>query len=285
MRIGFLGPAGTFSHAAVHASPRTPADAELVPAGTVHATVLAVQSGTVERALVPIENALEGAVNATLDALAFDAPDVRMVGEEVLAVRHCLVAAQDVPLAAIRTVLSHPQANGQCQDFLRRELPSAAVLPAASTAEAIRLVAAGEAPDPPAAAIGTALAAELYGAVVLREGVEDDASNVTRFVWLARDGAVDDAADAPGGRWKTSVVFSGDGDGRPGWLVRCLSEFAFRGVNLTKIESRPARHRLGHYLFHLDMDGSIADPRVAEAVAALEIHGASTRVLGSYLAA
>jgi len=283
MRIGFLGPEGTFSHAAVRASSRTPADAELVPVSTVHATVLAVQAGTVDRALVPIENALEGAVNATLDALAFDAPGVVVVGEEVLAVRHCLVSDSARPLADIRTVLSHPQANGQCQDYLRRELPDAEVLPAASTAEAIRLVAAGEAPGPPAAAIGTALAAELYGATVLAEGVEDDTSNVTRFVWLA--GEDDPAPAGDDVAWKTSVVFSGDGDGAPGWLVRCLSEFAFRGVNLTKIESRPARHRLGHYLFHLDMDGAMADPAVAEAVGALRVHGAHVRVLGSYPAA
>lgn len=283
MRIGYLGPEGTFSHAAVRAGSRTPRDAELVPLGTVHATVLAVQSAEVDRALVPIENALEGAVNATLDALAFDAPGVLVIGEEVLAVRHCLVADTDRPLGEIRTVLSHPQANGQCQDFLRRELPQAAVLAAASTAEAIRLVAGGEAPGPPAAAIGTALAAELYGATVLREGIEDDASNVTRFVWLGREA---DPAPVPDGAvWKTSVVFSGDGDGAPGWLVRCLSEFAFRGVNLTKIESRPARHRLGHYLFHLDMDGSTADAPVADAVDALRVHGAHVRVLGSYPAA
>ncbi len=283
MRIAYLGPAGTFSHAAVRASARTPVDAELVPVSTVHATVLAVQSADVDRALVPIENALEGAVNATLDALAFDAPGVLVIGEEVLAVRHCLVADADRPLAEIRTVLSHPQANGQCQDFLRRELPQAEVLPAASTAEAIRLVTTGAAPGPPAAAIGTALAAELYGATVLQEGVEDDASNVTRFVWLGRE--PDPEPVSPDAVWKTSVVFSGDGDGAPGWLVRCLSEFAFRGVNLTKIESRPARHRLGHYLFHLDMDGSTADGPVADAVGALRVHGAHVRVLGSYPAA
>lgn len=294
MRIAFLGPLGTFSHAAVRASARTPPDAELVPVGTVHAAVTAVQAGDVDRALVPIENALEGAVNATLDALAFDAPAVVVIGEEVLAVSHCLVAREPVALDAIDAVLSHPQANAQCQGFLRRELPQARVLAAPSTAEAIRMVAQDDDPratstprDRPLAAIGTALAAELYGGVVLREGVEDDPGNATRFVWLASTGDLPPAADElPAGTpWKTSVVFSGDGDGQPGWLVRCLSEFAFRGVNLTKIESRPSRHRMGHYLFHVDLDGSVDDRPTADAVEALRAHCAEVRVLGSYPAA
>ncbi len=287
MRVGFLGPAGTFSDAAVRASTRTPPDAELVPIETVHATVLAVQSGDVDWALVPIENALEGAVNATLDALAFDAPTVMLVGEEVLEVSHCLVAATDIPLDRIELVLSHPQANAQCQAFLRREVPGARVLAAASTAEAIRAVAAGEVSGSGAAAIGTRLAADLYAAVVLREGIEDDPGNVTRFVWLAAAGAAAPGASdvADGTPWRTSIVFSGDGDGQSGWLVRCLSEFAFRGVNLTKIESRPSRHRMGHYLFHVDLDGSVDDPATADAIDALRAHCAEVRILGSYPAA
>lgn len=283
MRIGHLGPAGTFSEAAVRASPRTAPDAELVPIPSVHATVVAVELGEVDRALVPVENALEGAVNATLDALAFDAPGVEVVGEELLAVEHCLAARGPVALREITTVLSHPQANAQCQAFLRRELPQARVLPADSTAEAIRLVAEGE--DPSAAAIGTRLAAELYGATVLAEGIEDDPGNVTRFVWLARRAAETPPAERQAGAWKTSLVFGGDGDGTPGWLVRCLSEFAFRGVNLNKIESRPSRNRLGHYLFHVDLDGSVEDRPVADAVAALAAHCTEVRVLGSYPAA
>lgn len=286
MRIAHLGPAGTFTEAAVRASRRTPPDAELVPMTTVHATVVAVQSGDCDRALVPIENALEGAVNATLDALAFDAPSVVVVGEEVLGIEHCLVARAATPLGAIETVLSHPQANAQCQGFLRRELPQARVLPAASTAEAIRLVAQDEDPEARAAAIGTRLAAELYGATVLREGIEDDPTNVTRFVWLAAQQARSTPQDeAITGPWKTSVVFGGDGDGQPGWLVRCLSEFAFRGVNLNKIESRPSRHRLGHYLFHVDLDGGTGEAPVQDAIDALRGHCTEVRVLGSYPAA
>jgi len=119
---------------------------------------------------------------------------------------------------------------------------------------------------------------------VLREGVDDDPDNATRFVWLGREGAEPVGGDA-GGAWKTSVVFAGAGDLQPGWLVRCLSEFAFRGVNLTKIESRPRRGRLGHYLFHVDMDGRDDERAVADAVQALHAHCEVVRLLGSYPAA
>ena len=150
-----------------------------------------------------------------------------------------------------------------------------------STADAVREVAST---DRPWAALGPASAAALYGCRVLRDRVDDERDNATRFVWLARAGT---PPVTPPGRapWKTSVVFAGAGDQSPGWLVRCLSEFAFRGVNLTRIESRPRRARLGHYLFHVDMDGRAEDPAVADAVAALGGHCEEVRLLGSYPAA
>lgn len=283
MRIGYLGPEGTFSHEV--ATARAGAGDELVPLTTNHDVVVAVQSGAVDRAVAPVENLIDGAVTAVLDALAFDAPDVAIVGEDVARVRQALIAAGPVELADIRTVLSHPVALGQCGAFLRSALPQAVPQTASSTAEAVRLVAAGEAGEG-AAAIGTALAADRYGATVLRDGIEDEGENRTRFAWLARtaDIAPDPAAvDAPG--MKTSVLFHGDGDGAPGWLVRCLSEFAFRGVNLTRIESRPARRRLGHYVFHVDCDGHAASEPVAGAIAALRPHCEEVRVLGTYAAA
>jgi prephenate dehydratase len=132
------------------------------------------------------------------------------------------------------------------------------------------------------AALGTPLAGELYGAVTIAEDLGDEPANATRFVWLAREG--DTLGDGEGNAdWKSSVVFSGDGDGSPGWLVRCLSEFAFRGVNLTRIESRPARRRLGHYVFLLDLTGRADQPgAAADAVAGLSAHCEELRVLGSY---
>jgi prephenate dehydratase len=280
MRLGYLGPPGTFSEEAVRAADPGAHD-ERVPFATIHETVVAVQDGAVDRALVPIENSLEGGVSATLDALAFDAPDVEIVGETVLAIRNCLIARSDLALDAIETVVSHPQPLGQCARFLRDNLPRASVRATTSTADAVREVAAS---DRPWAALGPRSAAEVYGARVLRAGVDDEADNATRFVWLARAGTSPVAEGALGG-WKTSVVFAGAGDRAPGWLVRCLSEFAFRGVNLTRIESRPRRAQLGHYLFYVDMEGRAADPSVTDAIAALGRHCEEVRLLGSYPAA
>ena len=300
MRLGYLGPAGTFSEEAVRQA--AVPDAELVPFVSIHDAVLAVDRGDVDRALVPVENSLEGGVSATLDALAWEARATVIVGETVLGIRNCLIAREALALDAIEVVLSHAQPLAQCARFLRAELPGAAVRAAASTAEAVRtVVESSEA----WAAIGPRGAAERYGARVLREAIDDEPGNATRFVWLAPAGtapgappdpgvARGDAGAAPGdagaaagrgGPWKTSVLFAGAGDAQPGWLVRCLSEFAFRGVNLTKIESRPMRGRLGHYLFHVDMEGRADDASVAAAVAALDAHCDEVRLLGTYPAA
>jgi prephenate dehydratase len=165
---------------------------------------------------------------------------------------------------------------------VRSTLGEARAVAWTSTAEAVRVAVerAGEA----WAAIGTPRAAELYGAEVLRDGVEDVAGNATRFVWLARAGEAGPDA-AGGGAHKTSLLFAGAGDAQAGWLVRCLSEFAFRGVNLTRIESRPRRDRLGDYVFFIDLEGAVADEGVAAAVEGLRAHCDTVRVIGSYPAA
>jgi prephenate dehydratase len=271
-RVGYLGPAGTFTHEALAASGTT---GEPVPLPTVHDTVMAVHDRTVERALVPIENSLEGSVNATLDALALETDEVVIAGELVHPIHQCLVGPGRVALEDVTTVVSHPQASAQCRRFLRERLGAARVVPAASTAEAVRQVTTGD--DPAAAAIGTRLAAELYGGELLLSGVEDVPENETRFVWLAREGA-----SSSEGPWKTSIVFSGAGAGAPGWLVRCLSEFAFRGVNLTRIESRPNRQGLGRYMFFVDLEGRTEEPGVAASIEGLRTHADAVRVLGSF---
>jgi len=280
MRLGYLGPPGTFSEEAARHAVATQ-DAELVPFGSIHEAVLAVDGGAVDRALVPVENSLEGGVTATLDALAWDAHETVILGETVLAIRNCLIAREPIALEAIEAVISHPQPLAQCARFLRAELPGAAVRAAASTADAVRTVS--ESHDP-WAALGPRGAAERYGCRVLREEIDDEPGNTTRFVWLGRAGSAP-LETGGGGAWKTSVVFAGAGDAQPGWLVRCLSEFAFRGVNLTKIESRPRRGRLGHYLFHVDMEGRVDEPSVADAVGALDAHCEEVRLLGTYPAA
>jgi len=283
VRVGYLGPPGTNSEEALRAV--APADAVAVALPTIYDTVMAVAGGAVERALVPIENSLEGSVNATLDAIAVDAEDVVIVGETVHPIRTCLIAREVLPLSSVEVVVSHPQASGQCARFIRTELTLARVVPADSTADAVRIVS--EASGKPWVALGTRLAAELYGCAVLKDGVEDVAGNETRFVWLAR---ADAAGAVPGGgseqaAWKTSVVFWGGGDEEAGWLVRCLSELAFRGVNLTKIESRPRKLGLGHYMFFLDMEGRNDDPAVAAALDGLRALCDDVRALGSYPAA
>jgi prephenate dehydratase len=277
-RLGYLGPAGTFSEEAVRSAPDA-GSAELVALRTVRDTVMAMHDGTVDRAVVPIENSLEGPIGVTLDTLA-EEHDVTIVGELVLSVSPCLIAREPLELDEIVRVVSHPQPLAQCARFLRDNLPGAEVMSAASTAEAVRVVAAEQAPW---AALGTVRAAELYGAIVLAYGVEDEPGNATRFVWLARASA--QPAPRAARPAKTSLAFWGSGDDSPGWLVRCLSEFAFRGVNLTKIESRPLRAQLGHYRFFVDCEGAASDGAVAEAVAGLRAQCERVQVLGSYPAA
>jgi prephenate dehydratase len=284
MRLGHLGPAGTFTEEA--AAPTAAASGgRLVPYPTVGDAIAAVLAGEVDRALVPIENSLEGSVNASVDALSAD-ERLAIVGEEVLGITQCLIARSEVALEDVRRVLSHPQGLAQCARFLRERLPSATLVATSSTAEAVRSLATADAAS---AAIASRRAAEVHGGVVLREGIEDEAGNETRFAWLAlrdADGRAEPfPAARPGARSRTSVLFSGAGDGTAGWLVGCLSEFAERGVNLVRIESRPARRRLGHYLFLVDCDGASDDPPVAEAIEALAAHCDRVRVLGSYAAA
>jgi prephenate dehydratase len=279
MRVGFLGPAGTYSQEAMFAWPGSE-NYEPVPLPSVHDAVMAVHERRVERALVPIENSLEGAVNATLDALAFETDDVQITGELVHAIHHCLIAREPVELERIAAVASHPQASGQCATFLRTRLARASVVTAASTADAVRLVAEREAGEP-WAALGSRAAAELYGCAVLASDVEDPPGSETRFVWIGRE-APDPGV---GGAWKTALMFWEPSDDRPGWLVRCLTEFAEREVNLTRIESRPRRRGLGTYMFFVDAAGRADDPAVAQAIGALRSHAEGVRVLGSFPAA
>ena len=246
MRVGFLGPAGTYSEEALRAS--APPGVEEVPCTSVYETVMAVQDGLVDRAVVPIENALEGGVAATLDALAGEADRVRIAGEVVHPIHHCLVAAR-----AARARGRDERGVASPGERPVRPLPARA---APRRRARHGPVHRGRGDDGPqgggtAAALGSRLAAELYDCQVLAENVEDRPDNVTRFVWLAPAGDTPTRArDA-----KTSIVFWGAGDESPGWLVEVLRQFADRGVNLTRIESRPRRVRLGHYMFFADLEG------------------------------
>jgi prephenate dehydratase len=245
---------------------------------TIPDAILAVERGEAERALVPIENSLEGSVRPTLDTLAFEVDAVTIVGEHDYRVRVHLIAREGVKTEDVEAVLSHPQPLAQCARFLREHLPEIELRSVSSTAAAVRMVSESARPW---AALGARAAAKLYGCELLREGVEDQEDNVTRFVWIAPQGT-EHVAAGPDAAWKTSLVFSELGADHPGALVDALSEFSGRGINLSRIESRPLRQGLGRYMFFCDLEGKEADPAVAEAIEQLRGKADSVRILGSY---
>ncbi len=281
--IAYLGPAGTHSEEALlHALGPDAADADLQPRASIGDAIDAVQAGEdVKAAFVPIENSIEGAVTQTLDALVHDAPDVQIVGEIVWPVHHCLIAREPLALDAITSITSHPQALAQCTRFIREQTGARQTRDALSTSEAVRAVVDGVFD----AAIASRLAAEEYGGTVVSENIEDESGNATRFVWLARAPLATGWLGTDAGGRKTSVVFAGFNDTSAGSLVSILEEFASRDVNLTKIESRPERTRLGHYLFFADLSGAEQDPAVAAALDGVRAKVRMLRVLGSFAVA
>jgi len=274
MRIAYLGPAGTFTEDALgEAAPE--GGFEPLRTATIHEAILAVEAGKADRALVPFENSIEGSVRGTLDTLAFEAGAVTIVGEHDYAVRAHLIAREEIELGDVEAVLSHQQPLAQCARFLREQLSGVELRSVSSTAAAVRMVAESVRPW---AAIGSRAAAGLYECRILREGIQDEADNVTRFVWIAPAGVEPEGA----GPWKTSLVFSELGEDHPGALVNALREFSDRGVNLTRIESRPLRSGLGRYMFFCDLEGAATDGVVAEAIERLRAKAESVRILGSY---
>jgi prephenate dehydratase len=282
VRIAYLGPAGTFTEDALgEIEFQGGEDIEPLRKPSIHDAVLAVERGEADRAFVPIENSIEGSVRNTLDTLAFETESVAILGEHDFAVHAALMASEEIALERVTAVLSHPQPLSQCARFLREHLPSAELREVGSTAEAARLV--GESSEP-WAAIGAVAAAKLYDCTVLRERIEDEGNNVTRFVWIGPGQVKPGTAGlvSQGDAWKTSLVFSELGDDHPGALVEALREFSSRGVNLTRIESRPLRLGLGRYMFFCDLEGAISEVAVKEAVDALRGKAESVRILGSY---
>lgn len=271
-RVAYLGPEGTFTEEALLSLDEA-RDAELIPCASVPDVVHRVAAGDVDAGLVPIENSIEGSVNVTLDTLAFSADQVQIAGEVVRPIRHALLGVEGAARAAITDVVSHPHATAQCRDYLARALPGARIHAANSTAEAARDVA--ERADAAWAAIGTALAGELYGLRVLDADIEDRDENKTRFV-LVRT-----ARAAATGTDKTSVVCFIEKD-RPGSLLAILHEFSDRQINLTKLESRPTKERLGEYCFFIDMEGHADEPPVRYAIDSLRTKILDVKVLGSY---
>jgi prephenate dehydratase len=270
MRIAYLGPPGTFSEEAVARCDLARGDAP-VPHPTFADAYRALRAGEVDGALLPIENSIEGSVGATLDLLVHE-PGPLIRRELLLPVRQHLLVRAGTRLEEVRRVLSHPQAIGQCSRFLRDRLAGVSLEPTHSTADAARKVAAGE---PDAAAIGSRTAAERFGLAVLAEAIQDVDENVTRFVLLAQ------ADEAPTGRDRTSIAFTLDRD-RPGGLYEVLGELARRGINLSKVESRPMKEALGHYVFFLDFERHRLDPEAAAALDGVRGRVHRLYLLGSY---
>ncbi|MGH8961716.1 MAG: prephenate dehydratase [Jatrophihabitantaceae bacterium] len=269
--LAFLGPEGTFAHAALLGLP-VGTHARLEPMATVTAAIDAVRSGAADAALVPLENSVEGAVPATLDELAVG--DQLIIAEETyIQVVFDLLARPGTALADVRTIATHPHAEAQVRRWLRERLPRAQVAMVGSTAAGARAVAAGEFD----AAISASVAGELYGLVALADDVADNPGAVTRFVLLTRPAA---APPATGNDRTTLVAYLREN--HSGALLEILTEFASRAVNLTRIESRPTKGRIGQYCFSVDCEGHIDEERVGDAIAALHRVCADVRYLGSY---
>jgi prephenate dehydratase len=245
-----------------------PAAPALIECASIGEVFELVDRGRVAYGVVPIENALEGSVNETLDAFAFTSGAL-IVRELVLDIHHNLIAAPGTGLRDIRSVASHPQALAQCRRWLARNLPNAVTIATTSTAEAARDLQPGE------AAIGTALAAEMFAATVLEEQIEDHFGNQTRFVVMGA------RMPAPTGNDKTSLALFMKED-RPGTLLMILAEFAYAGLNLTKIQSRPTKRALGDYMFWIDVEGHADDLSLKTALDSLRLKMREVKVLGSY---
>jgi prephenate dehydratase len=269
--LAFLGPEGTFAHAALLQLPVS-ADAQLLPMATVTIAIDAVRDATADAALVPIENSVEGAVPATLDELANGDPLI--IAEEVyLQVAFDLLARAGTTLAEVRTVATHPHAEAQVRRWLRATVPAAQVAMVGSTAGGAQAVAAGEFD----ASISASVAGRLYGLTALAADVADNPGAVTRFVLLSRPAA----PPPPTGNDRTTLVAYLRED-HSGALLEILTEFASRAVNLTRIESRPTKGRIGQYCFSIDCEGHVDEERVGDAIAALHRVCADVRYLGSY---
>ncbi len=263
MRIGVLGPEGTYSEKAARC---WQPDADLVYFSDFEEVLRAVGAGEVDAGVVPLENSLEGAVPLTMDLLLHIPVSIR--GEVNLPIRHCLVGSGQ---GEVKVILSHPQALAQCRQYIRQHYPGAEVRSTGSTSHAARLTQE----FPEMAAVADSGTAEKYGLKILARNIQDGSENITRFAAVGKE------MPPATGRDKTSLAIYLDRD-RPGALCIILQEFATRGINLTRIESRPSRRGLGDYYFYIDLEGHISDPHVKDALAAIEKKATMVKVLGSY---
>lgn len=273
--IAYLGPEGTYCNEAALAFAQKLGvpDAELVPCGSFTEVFEFVDRGKCAYGVVATENALEGPVTATLDNFAFNST-AQILGVHVVDIHHCLITQPGAALADISSIVSHAQALGQCRRFITREFPAATTIASSSTAESVKAAMA----DASVAAIANKFAAELYGAVVVDDDIEDRLGNQTSFALIGRPGA---ASPLTGERYKTSVALFMQQD-RAGTLNMILSEFAYAGVNITMIQSRPTKQALGDYMFFLDLEGRADEPALQTALNCLRLKLREVKILGTY---
>ena len=273
--IAYLGPEGTYSDQAAHAFAEKldEPQAELVACTSFTDVFDCVDRGKCTYGVVATENSLEGPVTATLDNFAFNS-QAQILGVHVVDIHHCLITHPDAKLSDITTVASHAQGLGQCRRFITRELPNADTVTTSSTAESVKVALA----NPTTAAIATSYAAELYGARVVETDIEDRFGDQTSFALIGRAGT---ASPLSGTRYKTSVALFLQAD-RAGALLMILSEFAYAGINITMIQSRPTKQALGDYMFFLDLEGRVDDPAMQTALNCLRLKLREVKVLGSY---
>jgi len=267
-RLAYLGPPGTFSE---QAGLLYDAAAQLIPFPSITAVAAAVESGMADEGVAAIENSIEGSVTDTVDLLIHES---RLVirRELVLPIEHRLLSKPGADVSKVKVIFSHPQTLAQCRHFIERCFPKVDVVAALSNAAAVEEMMAS---SQPAAAIGTERAAQIYRADTLAKGIQDQASNVTRFVVLAPQD------HPPTGFDKTSLCFSFAED-HPGVLCSVLQEFAERNINLAKVESRPSKESLGHYIFLVDLEGHREDTVVSEALAGVQKQTSLFKIMGSY---
>ena len=274
VKIAYLGPQGTFTEEALNkyiSSIKSEDEIEKVPCATMQEVIRSVDRGEVVEGIVPIENSLEGSVNITLDFLTFES-EAKIVREITIPIRHSLIGKENMAVSKIKKIISHPHATAQCKNFISTHLKGVEIIAANSTAEAIKML---QETDNSIAAIGTEIAAKIYGLKIIEKDIEDNKENKTRFIFLGN------SIQEKTGKDKTSIVCFLEED-KPGSLFTILKEFAERNINLTRLESRPAKKELGDYVFLIDIDGHIHDKEIFDVLETLRKTVYLVKILGSY---